>query len=163
MTHRIMLLHAVQFLFILAAFNVWKCSGNRASSNNTISSWDENADAREWGVTSEGFKGVVDQKHTVKFSEFGEIAVRTLAYGTKFMKFIAAYIKDHPLGAAIELVLAFTGEAEESVWDQVKDKVKKMVHDKIDKNNLGNLRSKWNVIDSAMKSTSKSTYIKECT
>ena len=129
-----------KLIFLFIPFMVLQCSGNTHSSNHHVPealSHHENAHTRRLP----GLK--LSDDVTIKVSTFREIVLRTMLYNKVWYS--------HPLGAATALILnLITSKQKASAWEQVELKVRKMIHEKIDDNNINLLSNFWNQITSSI-------------
>ena len=139
------LLRATSYVFILLVLKFMVYSGDIA--NDTLVAYpevDDQADASSDDINMSE-KGLHLTKDTsIKIATFKEIVVRSLLY--------KKWPYAHFVGMAASLILnLITSDHQPSAWDQVQSKVKKMLHETIDDNNIALLSNLWNQIHSALK------------
>ena len=142
-----MLLYSPMFVFsLLAPFLFWRCEGATIKVNNHNSSLVSNDVAkRQYSSNAAANK---EAKRVV--ATFRETVIRVLLYNK------------HPvlghfggIASAFLLNLIIPQSGSLSVWEQVENQVKNMVHDKLNDNNIALLRDDWNKIGEALQNASK--------
>ena len=130
------------FVFsLLAPFMLWRCEGASIKLNNYNSSLVNNdVTKRQYSSNAATNK---EAKRVV--ATFRETVIRVLLYNK------------HPvlghfggIASAFLLNLIIPQSGSLSVWEQVENQVKNMVHDKLNDNNIANLRDDWNKIGEAL-------------
>ena len=130
-------------LSMLALFLLWRCEGGVMRANETsFDDYELEFDKRQWSTNSK-----TNAKAKDVISTFRETVIRILLYN----KFPQAHIGGIASAFILNLILPKTKKL--SAWEQVKDKVRNMVHDKVNDNNLSLLSSSWFLISQALQSS----------
>jgi len=133
-------------LSLLALFLLWKCEGGVMRANETsFDDYELEFDKRQWSTNSK-----TNAQAKAVISTFRETVIRILLYN----KFPQGQILG--IASAFILNLILPKSKKLSAWDQVKDKVRNMVHDKINDNNLSLLEKEWFLINQALQSSPRS-------
>ena len=139
-----MLLHRPIFILsLLTLILLWQCEGEPITSydyNSTfVSDIIEKRQFSTHAATNKKVKSVV--------STFRETVIRLLLYNK--------YPQGQLLGIATAFImnLILPQGRKLSAWEQVEEKVKNMVHDKLNDNNIAHLRDDWNIIGEALQNS----------
>ena len=140
-----LLFRAVSYVLFPLVLNFLVCLGNTANDTLVASpEFDDQADARsvDINVSEKGLH--LTKNRSIKIATFREIVIRSLLYNK--------WPYAHPLGMATSLILSLVkSNYKQSAWEQVQSRVKAMVHETIDDNNIALLSNLWNQIDSTLK------------
>ena len=141
-----MLIRTIFILFSPVIFHLLVCSGNKLSSNETRINETRIKETRinetrikRQAAADENAIKLTEQAAKDSLEFFKEIIIKVILYSEFPMLSI--------FGTAIEFIVALNG-GEKTVWQQVEDKVKRTVNNKIDDNNINLLSDKWNEIKS---------------
>ena len=140
-----LLLRTASCVFITLVLKFAVCSGDIANETLVASpELDDQSDASSVDINVSG-KGLhLTKDRSIKITTFREIVIRSLLYNK--------WPYAHPLGMATSLILSLVkSNQQQSAWEQVKSRVKAMVHETIDDNNIALLSNLWNQIDSTLK------------